>query len=112
MNDDLISRKELIKSIEKIQMHITGIRSGKSILADMLEQYAKAVKKTIKEHPVAYNVDKVVEQLEEARQFIAKNDYCKQINSNEDCNDRDCFLCCADYLIDIVKRGGTDGNDN
>lgn len=93
----LIDADKLIEDIEKLNL-------------ELFEEfkYAAAVKKTIKEHPVAYNVDKVVEQLEEARQFIAKNEYCKLINLSVDCNDRDCFLCCADYLIDIVKRGGTD----
>ena len=42
MNDDLISRSKLIEDIEKIHMYIKGLRSGKSVLADMLEKYADA----------------------------------------------------------------------
>ena len=59
MNDDLISRSKLIEDIEKIHMYIKGLRSGKSVLADMLEKYAAAVKEVIKEQPTAYDVEKI-----------------------------------------------------
>lgn len=54
----------------------------------------------------AYDVDKVVEELEKAKDEVANKDYCRSINDKEKCNGRDCFKCCADYLIEIVKQGG------
>ena len=60
--------------------------------------------------PEAYDVDKVVEQLEEAKGKIASEDYCKNMNDKESCLHKDCYKCCAEYLIEIVKGGGVDVN--
>lgn len=60
----------------------------------------------IQEHLTAYDVDKVVEELEKAKHEIASEDYCRSINDKEKCDGRNCFECCAEYLIEIVKQGG------
>lgn len=57
------------------------------------------------EQPTAYDVDKVVEELEKAKHEIASEDYCRSINDKEKCDGRNCFECCAEYLIEIVKQG-------
>ena len=62
MNDDLISRSKLIEDIEKIHMYIKGLRSGKSVLADMLEKYAAAVKEVIKEQPTAQDKKQIAKK--------------------------------------------------
>ena len=62
--------------------------------------------KLLDEQPTAYSVDKVVEELEKAKHEIASEDYCRSINDKEKCDGRNCFECCAEYLIEIVKRGG------
>lgn len=67
-----------------------------------------AVKDVINNMPTAYDVDKIVEQLEGAKWEIASGDYCKNINDKESCSHKDCFKCCAEYLIEIVKGGGVD----
>lgn len=59
--------------------------------------------------PIAYDVDKVVEQLEKAKDEIANEDYCRGINDKGKCYGRNCFKCCAEYLIEIVKAGGING---
>ena len=56
--------------------------------------------------PVAYDVDKIVEELEKAKHEIASEDYCRSINDKGKCDGRNCFECCAEYLIEIVKQGG------
>lgn len=61
----------------------------------------------IEEAPTAYDIDKVVERLEAAKSEIASEAYCKAINV-ELCVSRNCFECCAEYLIKIVKAGGKD----
>lgn len=53
----------------------------------------------------AYDVDKVVEELEKAKHEIASEDYCRSINDKGKCDGRNCFECCAEYLIEIVKQG-------
>ena len=85
----LIDADKLIKDIELMQIFIKGLRSGKSFLADMLERYIEEVKKTINKQPTAYDIDKVVEQLEETRKV---------------------YRLAMSYAIDIVKAGGIDEN--
>ena len=91
---DLISRSELIKPFEKIQSQ-----------KDVIGLYFVEIIDEIKEQPTAYDIDKVVEELERAKHEIASEDYCRSINDKEKCDDRNCFECCAEYLIEIVKHG-------
>ena len=58
----------------------------------------------INSQPTAYDVDKVVEELEKAKHEIASEDYCRSINDKGKCDGRNCFECCAEYLIEIVKQ--------
>lgn len=58
----------------------------------------------INSQPTAYSVDKVVEELEKAKHEIASEDYCRSINDKGKCDGRNCFECCAEYLIEIVKH--------
>ena len=67
-----------------------------------------AVKDVINNMQTAYDVDKVVEQLEEAKEKIASEDYCRNMNEKESCSHKDCYKCCAEHLIEIVKGGGVD----
>lgn len=63
----------------------------------------KEIKQIIKERPTAYDVDKVVEQLEEL-----KREEC----TLHECGIRSeyCKPCIAKKAIEIVKAGGIDGN--
>ena len=63
----------------------------------------------IEEAPTAYDIDKIVERLEAAKSEIASETYCKAIDV-ELCVSRNCFECCAEYLIEIVKAGGKNVN--
>lgn len=63
--------------------------------------------KSVKAMSTAYDIDNVVEELEKAKDEIASEDYCRSIYDKENCYGRDCFKCCAEYLIEIVKQGGT-----
>lgn len=66
----------------------------------------KDVKTIIKEQPTAYSVDNVVEEMEKAKVILANEYYCKTIHEKKDCENSNCFECCADYLIEIVKKDG------
>lgn len=68
-----------------------------------------SVKKCVTELPTAYDVEKVVAELEIAKEKVAKEDYCRTKHYIEnDCEHKDCFKCCAEYLIDIVRKGGAE----
>ena len=85
---DLISRSQLLKQIE--------IWGG---CVEALHDYIQIM-------PTAYDINKVVEELNKAKDEIANENYCRSINEKEKCDGRNCFKCCAEYLIEIVKRGG------
>ena len=54
-------------------------------------------------------MDNIVAELEIAKEKVAKEDYCRTKHYIEnDCEHKDCFECCSQYLIDIVKRGGVE----
>ncbi len=67
-----------------------------------------AVKKVINDMPTAYDVDAVVEQLEEVEKIMTSpvNNDC----FGEECRASDCTVCLISKAIEIVKGGGVDGN--
>ena len=67
-----------------------------------------AVKKVINDMPTAYDVDAVVEQLEEVEKIMTSpvNKDC----FGEECRASDCTVCLISKAIEIVKGGGVDGN--
>lgn len=65
MSDDLISRKLLAEEIESLGMTITGLRTGKSIVQEVLTEYKKSVLRIIEEQPTAFDKEKVIEELKE-----------------------------------------------
>lgn len=66
------------------------------------------VRRMVKEQQTAFDVEKVLEQLEKSRGYISSQQYCDDMYGDSTCDGIDCFECCLDYLIDIVKRGGRD----
>lgn len=92
---DLISRSQLLKEIETW---------GGCV--DALHDY-------IQNMPTAYDVDKVVEELEELKERIITNDYdgCETIGCPYpyiDC-DRCQQIIVSNKAIEIVKAGGDNG---
>lgn len=61
--DDLISRSAVKEEIESLTMTITGLRSGKSMFQDFMNEYKKSVLRIVDEQPTAYNMDKVLEEM-------------------------------------------------
>ena len=92
---DLISRSKAISVLKQLEEHSL---SGKMDISNAIY--------LLENQPTAYSVDKVVEELEKAKHEIPSEDYCRSINDKEKCDGRNCFECCAEYLIEIVKRGG------
>ena len=81
MSNDLISRSTLMSHIESERRQWGEDYDAEQILGD------------IEDFPTAYDVDKVVEQLEDYREEMEQ------------------FKCggMLSYMIEVVKRGGVDG---
>ena len=96
---DLISRSKVISVLEQLKEHSL---SGKMYISNAIY--------LLENQPTAYDINKVVEELEKAKHEIPSEDYCMSINDKEKCDGRNCFKCCAEYLIEIVKQGGVYDN--
>lgn len=96
----LIDADMLIEKIEKIALEVgqqtQGRRNGKTLAQGILFGFG-AMRKTVLEQPTAYDVDKVVEQLETEDSKI-EIQYEKGL------------LDGIWKAIEIVKGGGVDGN--
>ena len=85
---DLISRSELIKLFKE---HMQTARDFREIIINIIP--------TIKNQPTAYDIDKVVEELEKIR--------AKKTCNKEKCDTKEiCRICVVDDAIEIVKQGG------
>ena len=103
MSNDLISRSALLEEINNFSMRIAG--SANSMAITIMEETKKSIAKMIDEQPTTYDVDKVVERLEERKEYILKefvladkSQYVKDISIariNE-----------IDGLVEIIKSGG------
>jgi hypothetical protein len=98
----LIDADKLIEDLKSSRFFIASLRCNKSILGETMRQYAKLINKTIEEQPTAFDVDKVVKQLERKSKIHnivgeSKNDIVNIYAS-----------ACYDEAIEIVKAGGID----
>ena len=60
-----IDADKLKNDIMNIRYNCVGMRAGKVLLSDFAAQYREDILATIDEQPTAYDIDKVVEQLED-----------------------------------------------
>ena len=85
---DLISRSEFIKFFME---HMRTAKDFREIIINIIP--------TIKNQPTAYDIDKVVEELEKIR--------AKETCNKEKCDTKEiCRICVVDDAIEIVKQGG------
>lgn len=88
-------------SEDNVMRMLTGVELNNGTITD-----AKSELRNVK---TAYDISKVVAELEEAKEKIAEEDYCRtKYYVENDCEHKSCFKCCAEHLIDIVKRGGVE----
>lgn len=94
MKDDLISRSDAAEFMFKNRM-CTSINNAYDEL--------RCIK-------TAYDVEKVVEQLEEEREYSYANfnEYVKEVSPCLDAEYDDVFSRGLERAIEIVKQGGTD----
>lgn len=84
-DDILISRKALLEALDE------RYKEKKGIVPDNLAEGFRQVEMLIREQPVAYDIEKVVEQLE-------RNSWTSPKEPNR--------LMWLSFAINIVKRGG------
>lgn len=106
----LIDADEFLEYIEK-EKALIPIDAEKYYIdekvVDGMNAAIRAIENEIKEQPTAYDVEKVVEELEEHRaNFQCK--FCKHFYDGKDECSLDCTDALIDNLIDIVRRGGAE----
>ena len=98
MNNDLISRESLLKDIDEMTEEYSYERDG-VVVMDVLT----CVRDMVNDMPTAYDIDKVVGQLEELERehpykVIGQPDTYSQYN--------EAWQDCIDRVLGIVKRSG------
>ena len=96
MTDDLISKKALLREIDEV---IAQYNWKEYVILDILH----CARDMVFDHPIAYNIDKVIEQLEELEKehpykVIGQPDTYSQYN--------EAWQDCMDRVLAIVKKGG------
>ena len=96
MTDELISKKSLLKEIDEVIAQYNWVDDG--VIMDILV----CVRDMVFDHPIAYDIDKVIEQLEELGKehpykVIGQPDTYSQYN--------EAWQDCIDRVLEIVKRG-------
>ena len=104
---DLISRSELLKHLITKNIQITFDLSVEEVLARLVKDAVQANNKmvidTIKNQPTAYDVDKVVGKLEEAKDNVPVNRLLDDIIKEKPKELGQ--LIAYDKAIEIVKAG-------
>ena len=108
---DLISRSQLLKKFNDTGIQITfdlpveeilgddvDIDDFTMLVQDAIQAYKNMVIGTIKEQPTAYNVDKVLIELDEQT----------NLHNISEASDYWTWITAMEKAIDIVKRGGVE----
>lgn len=89
----LVDADTLSEEIESLSVHITGLKSGREELNKFQDSYRKLVLRVIDEQPTAYDVDKVVEELNRIPMLMRRITKGKQ------------YLIDKEKTMNIIKRG-------
>lgn len=98
----LIDADKLLEELNGFSMRITG--SANALALSVMYETKKSIAKIVDEQETAYDMDKVVEQVEEyAHSGICKSHNGCPYRNNENMN---CENCGAMGTLEIVKSGG------
>lgn len=87
VNSDSIDRKNLKEEIESLRIKIIGMRSGKTMAAQALEEYKKSILRIIDEQPTVHANDNwipVNKRLPEPDKIVAVTVHCSEWISDYD----------------------------
>ena len=91
----LIDADKLLETLQDLEPHC----DNKDYERGMLSTMNYYMPRIINDEPTAYDVDKVVDKLEEIR--------VKKTCNKEKCDTKElCRICVVDDAIEIVKQGG------
>lgn len=96
---DLISRSAVMKEIESLSMRITGLRAGKGVLVEVMNEYKKSVLRIIDEQPTAYDVEEVVQQF---KKIAGCNTECAKTFYEG----MGCEACMWNAMMLLIRQGG------
>ena len=91
---DLISRSALLEIIEKMNFDFGND-------SDDTETIIEMVSEAVNNQPTAYDVDKVVEQVEEKTEFLKEHKKYETLMMYE-------IVGMIEDLIDIIRKGGVE----
>ena len=91
----LIDADKLLETLQNLEPHC----DNKDYERGMLSTMNYYMPRIINDEPTAYDVDKIIEKLEEIR--------VKKTCNKEKCDAKElCRICVVDDVIEIVKGGG------
>lgn len=96
MNNDLISRKLLLKDIDEVIEQYSYEKDGVAIM-----DASTCVRDMVNDMPTAYDVDKVIEQLENEACRCASF-FCDDYRDDYERGKFDAY----NEVVEIVKKGG------
>ena len=104
MDGDLISRETLIEEIMSFRCSLTGLRSGKGMLALVADQYRKSILQIIEDQPTAFDTEKVMEELNNCRKIMLSP--TSKDCFGEECKENDCLACVFNKAMEVIEKGG------
>ena len=97
MTDELISKKSLLKEIDEVIAQYNWADDG--VIMDIL----MCVRDMVFDHPIAYDIDKVIEQLENEASRCASF-FCDDYRDDYERGKFEAY----NEAIEMVKRGGAE----
>lgn len=101
MNGDLISRNKLLDEVRDF------FKGQSAIFQATASGFDEQIEKMIMEHPTAYDLDKVLEQLEQQKnQYFSRSEEIKrEFGENSESQRNYSKACGYELAIEIVKSG-------
>ena len=102
MSNDLISRSALLEEINNFSMRVTGSANAMALV--IMDETKKSIMRMVDEQPDVYDVDKVVERLEEMQ--LKREEQLRACVDNDMADYLRCKMSAIAEAIEIVKSGG------
>lgn len=104
MNNDLISKRELLDNIRNFY------KKQPAIFQETSSAFVSEIEKIIEEQPIAYDVDKVIGQINDAimETPLYGHKFCGTVEAEHCVRYKYCEDCMAERMVEIVKSGGNE----
>ena len=106
MSNDLISRSALLEEINNFSMRVTGSANAMALV--IMDETKKSIMRMVEEQLDVYDVDKVVEQLDNlikpTEQY--RHSFCGTVTDEHCTKYNGCEYCITEQILRIIKSGG------